>query len=154
MANGKPGRPLSLDGTKAARFFAALKDGPPFIKIAAARARIPMATVDGWLYDDALSHHPIVQDFRLETAAIRAEYMNKLLGEIQVLETGKQPEVLRQKQWILTCLDREMFDKSRAPKEKAVDKRNSAAAPAKPEEVRAAADDLQTPELDHPNQTH
>jgi hypothetical protein len=107
----------------AAKVLEFLGDGsPPFLTIAAQRAGANPKIVEWWVASGseefADPNAPQTQ-FALEVRRIQAEYTAEKTRELAAMtnEDKNATERARRVTWILTCLNRTVFDLSRPPKE-------------------------------------
>lgn len=145
----KPTRSFRPD--VAARVLAILEDGtPPFLTVAARRASFPEKIVEGWVRYGAEEYADPDEPqtaFALEVKRVQAEYMAEQTKWLCVLpdESKNTSERARKVAWVLSCLDRNVFDLSRPPREAPKGETNKPAHKAAPRDV---AKELETPELD------
>ena len=139
------GKSLILTEQLQEKYLAILGDGtPPFLMVAADRAGIPRGRLNEWLYGD--SDNPILEDFRVECYKVRGEWIAAAVKRLETA-TKDNAEGMRQLQWVITCLDQELFNLKRGePKAPAVDKRPTPAPAADAPSVQAASTDLEEPE--------
>ncbi len=134
----------------AARVLDILADGsPPFLSIAAQRAAFSVKIVEWWVaagteeYADPDDPQTV---FALEVRRIQAEYVAKKSRELTELksEDKNATERSRRVSWILSCLNRTIFDLSRPPKEAPPGETGK---PNTPKSSRELADELSKPDL-------
>lgn len=136
----------SFNPEVAKQVLAFLRDGsPPFLRVAARRARYPETVVDWW-WRAGRAEHADPSDpqtrFALEVEGIRADYVATWSQWLQSVDKH-DAEAARQVSWILTRLDRDMFDTSRPPKEAKAGESNKPAHTQKtPADVAAVLEDL------------
>lgn len=142
------------------RFLTELKSkGAPFIAVAANRAEIPRSTITEWLRRGEDEPESIYGDFSRAVYKIRGDWMADKLEEILTATKDTPQQKLSQLQWVLTRLDRDVFDASggktpaaenpKPVKTAPAQKKHEAAPSHTDPDVRKAADDLSTPELDN-----
>ncbi len=139
----------SYDPVLAATFLAILEDGsPPFIGLAADRAEINRNRVYWWIScgEGPNPRDPRMTVFAQSVRRIRGKFMAKWSKKL--LEAENSDKVwAQQAQWILTRLDRDMFDPPKQMVEKVSQAKDDAAkapSPASAEESDKAQDSLGT----------
>ncbi len=134
----------------AKRVLALLADGsPPFLTIAAQRASFPEKIVEWWVRagtEEFADPDDPQTAFALEVRRIQAEYAAEKSRELTELksEDKNATERSRRVTWILSCLNRTIFDLSRPPKEAPPGETNK---PNAAKSAREVADELANPDL-------
>lgn len=139
------------------RFLAALADGSaPFIALAAERVGIPRNVIHSWLRTALSSPTELHERLRSETDRIRAEWMAETMKFLEGMtpppadpvaaqyQAKVFAEVARQKQFLLTRLDRETFDIGRPAKNAPAGESDKPQVPTR-ESASEASKDLEAP---------
>lgn len=151
--------PKILTEALALSFLSVLSDGtPPFIAIAADRCGLSRTTVNRWLAigRDDLDQDRATQeaDLACAVARVRGDFIAAEMKIITSME-NKNSTAVAQRQWIITRLDRDLFESKSAsarvddPEPKKAPSRRTHASPEAGHEapdVKQAADALALPE--------
>jgi len=148
MRSGKTARSFRPDVAK--RVLAILADGsPPFLTIAAQRASYPEKLVEWWVRAGSEEYADPDDEqtaFALEVRRIQAEYIAERSRELTAMssEDKNATERARRVTWILSCLNRNVFDLSRPPKEAP---KGDTTKPNAQRSAKEVAEDLANPDL-------
>lgn len=110
----KPGRKLTLTPALAQKILARLEEDIPFIALAAEACGVNRKTAHQWLEYAEQDNEPCpVRDhFAREVRRIRADWALKIAKELLSADRNTA-EAARQKQWLLSRLDKDLFEMTR-----------------------------------------